>query len=219
MIDTIGGEDILITGAFFGNAKNFQGYGVGQARYGGRYLGQDCHVDDDYLGGNGTTIVEFSKRSFFFSHHFFFYFFFLIFSLHAFAHSDGLDTHIVKLDALICKTAPGIGSLHAWQVRFGRQMWKSNAVQATVMSYMPPMITAMDSSQWPFEFTEGGSLVSIQGKFFGPPSSERGVGGIGNVVYGNSKQFELASHSFPKGRWQYFAPFRSDLLNYLTFCV
>ncbi len=145
---------------------------------------------------------------------------FFIFSLHAFVHSDGLiHRHRVKLDALICKTAPGIGSLHAWQVRFGRQIWKNNAVPATVMSYFPPMITAMDSSQWPFDFTEGGSVVSIIGKFFGPPSSERGVGGIGNVVYGNSQQFELASRVLPEGRWQYFAPFLLHLLNYLIFCV
>jgi hypothetical protein len=34
LIDTLGGDNIRITGAFFGNARHFQGYGVGQARYG-----------------------------------------------------------------------------------------------------------------------------------------------------------------------------------------
>ncbi len=63
LIDTLGGENIRVTGAFFGNAGNFQGYGVGQARYGDRYVGRNCYIDDSYLGGKATTVVDFTSRS------------------------------------------------------------------------------------------------------------------------------------------------------------
>ncbi len=214
MIDSLGGENIRITGAFFGNAGNFQGYGVGQARYGDRYVGRNCYIDDSYLGGKATTIVDFTSRSLDLMFLCFFFvcvcvcvcvcaLFCVIFSSRTFAPSHGgLDTSIVKLDALVCKTAPGIGTLYAWQIRHGQEAWPKNDLNAAVMSYYPPKITNMDSSQWPFQATEGGNLISIEGRYFGPPSSERGLGGIGNVVYGNSKQFELASRSFPEGqRW------------------
>ena len=102
-------------------------------------------------------------------------------------------TLTVKQDALICATSPGIGSLHAWQIRFGEEAWAANSANTTVVSYSPPIITAMASFQWPFEFTEGGNLVTIEGHHFGPPSSERGIHGIGNVVYGNTVQFGLAT--------------------------
>jgi hypothetical protein len=45
------------------------------------YDGRNCYIDDSYLGGKATIIVDFTSSN-----------------------GGGSDTSIVKLDALICKT-------------------------------------------------------------------------------------------------------------------
>ena len=84
-----------------------------------------------------------------------------------------------------CATDAGVGQGHAWKVNIGGQV--SNTFKANT-SYGPPVVRDYEEvyvNVQQFK-TQGGELVDITGKNYGPD-----MGGVNNITYGEGKGLEF----------------------------
>ena len=78
--------------------------------------------------------------------------------------TDALQAH----SRLVCKTAPGVGKLHAMVITVGNQTTTSTT--PNILSYLPPVVTSLDGEGTFLADTQGGQKVNLKGLNMGPLS-------------------------------------------------